>query len=488
MTAAEPVWVGVDVGTQGVRAVAVTGNGILRGAGRARLASTRAEGRHEQDPRSWWRAVCSALRAVTANLGGSPVLGVAVDATSGTVLATDHAGVPQTPGLMYDDLRARDLTADVNAAGRSLWEQIGYARMQPSWALPKLVWLSRTTAGPGRRLLHQTDYINWQLLGSAPPTDLNSALKSGADPRTGSWPAGVLEAAGVDAAELPPLVRPGAPIGTVCRAAATRTGLPQGTPVMAGTTDGCAAQLASGAVTEGSWSSVLGTTLVLKGVAREPVSDPHGVVYSHRAADGGWLPGGASSAGAGILSAWFSDEELQRLQAPLRRGRPAGAIIYPLVGTGERFPFVAPGAQSFEIGSPSSRRDLYEAVLLGIAYLERLCFDHLSLLGLAIGGPFVITGGATRNRELTQLRADVLQAPLSRPANAEPALGSAILAAAASSDLETRSADMTAIAETIEPRPGTPYDEGYLRFIDELNRREWVPKDLALQARGRTTP
>lgn len=485
MSGSQPVWVGVDVGTQSVRAVAVTDDGDVRSTGRAPLGGTRVHAIHEQDPRSWWEAVCVATRAAAANLGDAPVMGVAVDGTSGTVLATDRAGEPLSPGLMYDDLRARNLADEVNAVGRPVWEEIGYRRMQPSWALPKLVWLSRSTTPRCRRLLHQTDYVNWRFIGDRPPTDVNTALKSGADPHNCEWPTEVLEALGIDPDALPRLVCPGTAIGTVCRRAATETGLPEGTPVLAGTTDGCAAQLASGAVTEGSWSSVLGTTLVLKGVAAEPAADPYGVVYSHRSADGRWLPGGASSSGAGILSTSFSAEELDEL--PVAASAPVGAV-YPLLGRGERFPFVAPDAESFVVGTPRTRPELYHATLCGIAYLERLCFDHLRLLGLPTRGPVVVTGGATRNRALTQLRADVLGAPLSLPRNAEPALGAAVLAASASSDLATRSAAMTAVAEIIEPGPTPQYDEGYLRFVEELHRRGWVPDDLALQARGRNTP
>ncbi|MFB9840722.1 carbohydrate kinase, partial [Actinoallomurus acaciae] len=87
-----------------------------------------------------------------------------------------------------------------------------------------------------------------------------------------------------------------------CAAAAEVTGIRAGTPIVAGMTDGCAAQLGAGRLTPGSWNSVLGTTLLLKGVTREPLRDPYGVVYSHRAPDDVWLPGGASSTGAGAIS------------------------------------------------------------------------------------------------------------------------------------------------------------------------------------------
>ncbi|KPC84256.1 carbohydrate kinase, partial [Streptomyces sp. NRRL WC-3753] len=108
---------------------------------------------------------------------------------------------------------------------------------------------------------------------------------------------------------------PGTVLGTVCAAAAEATGLPEGTAIAAGMTDGCAAQIGAGALTPGAWNSVLGTTLVLKGVSPHLIRDPHGVVYCHRGPDGTWLPGGASSSGAGVLARHFTPENGDDLDA-----------------------------------------------------------------------------------------------------------------------------------------------------------------------------
>ena len=119
-------------------------------------------------------------------------------------------------------------------------------------------------------------------------------------------------------------------------------------PVHAGMTDGCAAQIASGALAPGSWSSALGTTLVLKGATEDLLRDPNGAVYCHRSPDGGWLPGGASSTGAGVLRSGSPRADLPRRSPRPRRssGRPDD-ITYPLAGAGERFPFVAGDAHGF---------------------------------------------------------------------------------------------------------------------------------------------
>ena len=108
---------------------------------------------------------------------------------------------------------------------------------------------------------------------------------------------------GLDVDALPDVVLPGQVLGGIGADVAAATGLRPGTPVLAGMTDGCAAQLGAGAVRPGDWNAVLGTTLVLKGVTDHLLHDPTGTVYCHRGPQAGWwLPGGASSTGAAVLA------------------------------------------------------------------------------------------------------------------------------------------------------------------------------------------
>ncbi len=472
-------WVGIDLGTQSVRALAVSGTGDVLGAGASELTSHRDGPRHEQDPRQWWPAVRSACTVALGHLDRASVKGVAVAATSGTVLLVDDDGHPLTPALMYDDTRAAPLADRVNEAGAAVWEALGYRRMQPTWALPKLLWL--LTVHPeltaSARLAHQSDVVNRALVGTNVPSDLSNALKSGAHLIDETWPQQVMDALGVPADMLPTLVRSGTPIGAVCAQAAQMTGLPQGTPVIAGATDGCAAQLGAGALSVGSWNSVLGTTLVLKGVTTELVRDPLGVVYSHRAPDGRWLPGGASSTGAGAISHRFAGSDLDELEAQATHYEPAGVLAYPLASSrGERFPFVAPDAEAFVLGTPADDGELYAAMLQGIAYIERLCFDHMQQLGTPVDWDLLLTGGATRSSYWCQLRADILGRPVKLPANSEPALGMAVLAAATGRTLADAAAEMVQIRAFIEPRPQPAgrFEEPYLRMITELKNRGWL--------------
>jgi sugar (pentulose or hexulose) kinase len=489
----EPAWVGIDLGTQSVRALAVSGTGEVLGTGTGKLTSNRDGPRHEQDPASWWAAVCTACGQALGGLGEATrrrIAGVSVDGTSGTVLLTDADGTPRTPGLMYDDTRAAGYVDRVNEVGAAVWQSLGYRRMQPAWALPKLLWLLREYSADGAVLAHQVDVVNRALVGGPVCTDLSNALKTGADLVNERWPAEVFDALEVPAEVLPGLVRSGTPLGTVCAEAAQRTGLPEAIPVVAGCTDGCAAQLGAGALAVGSWNSVLGTTLILKGVTEQLLVDPLGVVYSHKAPDGRWLPGGASGTGAGAIARQFPGRDLDELGARAHEFEPAGVLAYPLASArGERFPFVAPDAEAFLLGTPRDDYEHYAALLQGVAYVERLCFDYLASLGAPVDGELLLTGGGTRSRYWCQLRADVLGRRVTLPASAEPALGMAVLAATPGRRPAEVAAEMVRIAEVIDPRPELAgrFDEPYLRLADELARRGWLPAEMATKAADRAS-
>ncbi|MGI8430388.1 MAG: FGGY-family carbohydrate kinase [Solirubrobacteraceae bacterium] len=508
-------WLGFDLGTQSVRALVVSADGEVLAAASRPLVSARNGSRHEQNPEQWWDALTVTGRESLASLppkSSGKIGALAICGTSGTILLVDAAGDPRTSAIMYDDSRASEDAARANEVGGAAWEALGY-QMQPTWALPKLLWLLREHGNAVRRcrLAQQVDFVIRRLIGRETPSDSSHALKSGYDLLSNAWPHEVMSALGVPERMLPGVVPPGTELGIVGHAGAEATGIPEGTPVIAGMTDGCAAQLAAGALRVGGWNSVLGTTLALKGVSRERIRDPQGVVYSHRSPDGHWLPGGASSVGAGVLSERFAGRDLRALDRRAAEREPANALAYPLVSRGERFPFIAPEAQAFMLGSPADEASEFAALLQGVAYIERLCFDHLDQIGAPTGGELSFTGGATRSRYWCQLRADVLGREVRLVEHAEPALGMAVLAAAGARRLSETvaagkqeqegsetgdtgmlvlsdtAAEMVRVREVIEPRsdPSQRFREPYVRLVDELERRGWLHRGLAEHARAR---
>lgn len=482
----EPLTAGVDIGTQSVRFTLVRADGIIMASGSAPLSSNRIEGSgHEQNPDDWYRALADAIRWTFQTVHPNRLDGVAICSTSGTILLTDSSCRPLGPAVMYDDGRATGESAIVQQAAKEVWARLGY-RMTSSFALPRLLWMIQNgMGGNAARVMHSADFVASRLAGKPVATDWSHALKTGYDLQCDRWPADVMDALGIPVELLPAVVRPGTVLGEVSRKSAEYTGLPEGTPIMAGMTDSCAAQIAAGALRQGSWNSVLGTTLALKGVTRDLLHDPNGAVYSHRHPDGGWLPGGASNTGAGIISHRYGMSNLDGLSELARLRGPSSTVMYPLVGEGERFPFVNPNARGFQLADPEDEADDFRAILDGVAYFERLCFTLVRSLGAEIKAPISLTGGGAKNRFWSQLRADVLGVPVTVPGSSEPSVGMAILARAGAGSVVETADSMVRDDQRYEPntRHSEKLQDNYHRFLGAMVEREYIEAGLAEQAR-----
>lgn len=484
---ATPAVAGIDVATANVRVLVTDAHGTVLAEGGAPLPPPvrDARGRSEQSAASWWPAAAEALRQATSSLParGAEVVAVAACATSGTLVLTDGDGAPLGPALMYDDRRAADLNARAQRAGSARWAALGLT-VGPTAALGRVAWYAAHAAEfpAAARIAHTPDLLGHRLTGSPVPADWSHALKTGYDPLTGEWPTEVLDALGVPARWLPDVRPPGTLAGTVCAAAAAETGLSEGCEVRLGMTDGCAGQIATGAVRPGQFVGVLGTTYVLKGVTRSLVTDPTGALYSHRHPDGWWLPGGASNTGGEALARTPS-ERFPALDAAARERGPASCVSYPLRREGERFPFVTGEARGFTLGAPAGEAERHRADLEGVAFLERLALDRVRALGVPVEGPLHAAGGGSRSALWNRIRATALGMPLRVADRAETAFGAALLAAAGSlhPSLDAAAAAMTGGGELVEPvrEEKAALDASYARFVAELERRGWLETSAA---------
>lgn len=474
--------VGIDIATSDVRALAVDPRGtvLAQAAGALPPVVRPHPGWAEQDARALWPALATVLRDVTTQLGADRqrIVAVASATTSGTVLLADRKGEPIGPALAYDDARAVAEAARAQEIGRTRWESLGI-RVAPSFALAKLAWLAARPEGldGAAHAWSVADLVVSRLLGAPGPTDWSHALKSGYDLVRREWALDVYEALGVPTSLLPLVQPPSTLAGVVGATAASETGLPQGCEVRLGMTDGCAAQLASGAVLPGRFVGVLGTTLVIKGTTAELLHDPDGVVYSHLHPDGWWLPGGASNTGGEALLAFGRDRFANLDRAAGERG-PARCVSYPLARAGERFPFLEPEANGFMLGKPADDVEAYRATLEGVAFVERLAYDRLAELGAVPYDSVATAGGASRSQVWNRIRATVLGLPLNVPTTPTSAFGAALLAASGTlyANLATASAAMVSGQRQVDPEPmeQAAMTESYARFLAELRDRGWI--------------
>ena len=485
--------VGLDVGTGGARAVAMDFDGHLVAEGRSDFPAdaTRVQGACvEQDPRVWTDAALAALRQLAEQLPQpNEVVGIAVDATSGTFLLTDQNYQPLRPGLMYNDLRA---VGEAPEAASALYDDLAPfgIHIAPAFALPKLVHLARHEPDVFtrcRHVVHQTDWIVGMLCGRYDVTDVSTALKTGVDPGRLQWPEAIEQRLAIPRDRLPSVVLPGTQVGQVTAEASEATGLRRGIPVVAGCTDGTAGCLASGAKDPGDLNVTLGTTLVFKAVSDQPLIDPDGAVYNHRHPAGGYLPGAASSTGGDWTDVHFPDADLDRLGPAAAARIPTGRIAYPLVKTGERFPFACETATGFglqEIEDPAQR---FATGMEATAFVERMGIQRLAALGLEIGPSVYATGGAVAGETWLRIRAAVNHRTYHVPRYPQCAVGAAVLAATPYlGSYRQAAASLIRAGRSMDPDPRLTdaYDDAYRRFTATLRQRGYLNPPVAEPTHG----
>jgi xylulokinase len=481
---------GIDVGTQGARCVLVGEAGEALGEAESPFeCPARAglpEGWFEQEPADWLgavrKAVHAALRGLSARgLSASEIVAASVTGTSGTLCPVDAAGAPVGPAIMYNDSRSAAEAEAVQQAGAAVAAALGY-KFGSSFGLPKILWLKAHEADRfdrARWMLSPTDVVIGWMTGRCDCTDQTNALKFGYDLLADRWPDYIERDLGVPLRLMPRVQPTGTLVGGLTAERAADLGLPAGTPVAAGLTDGCASQVSSGAVAPGDFNTTIGTTLVVKGVSRRLLVDPQGRLYCHRHPEGWWLPGGASNTGAECLTRRFEANSIKALDAEAEVLTPTDLVAYPLVGRGERFPFRAPQAEGFLLGTPSGEGQLFTACLEGVACLERLALEMIEReLGGEVGPRIYSAGGGSRSDVWLRIRADTLGRTVLRPAAAGGAMGAAIVAAslARHEPLTAAARRMVRIERQVPPTPSrrAAYDEKYGRFLDECRRRGYV--------------
>jgi len=397
---------GIDLGTQGVRAMVANLRGEVIVEEKEDIRFSLQEGRRfEQDPREWWekteRCVAKTLAAFSAL--GYPLTSlraISCDSTSGTVVPVDAQGQPLMHALMYNDSRAQEEAHIVNEAAQDFTERLGY-RFDPSFALCKVLWLKRNLPEIFEKaayFLHPTDYLVGHLTGVFGISDISNTLKMGYDLMEKRWPSFIEEKLGIPLQKLPKVVKSGEVIGTLSLSLARTWGLSPQTFVVSGATDGTAAFYASGATRPGDVSSTLGTTLVVRSISEHHVKDPLGRVYCHLHPEGFWLPGGASNTGGECLTHFFPEANLAEWDERVALlSLPTGLVVYPMVRKGERFPFAHPEAEFFSLGERKDDLEFYAACLEGVGYVERYGFELLERLGATrIQRVFVSGSGAKK--------------------------------------------------------------------------------------------
>jgi sugar (pentulose or hexulose) kinase len=224
---------------------------------------------------------------------------------------------------------------------------------------------------------------------------------------------------------LPKVVRAGAVIGRIGNSGRA-LGLAENTRLHAGTTDGCAAFLATGAYQIGDAVTSLGSTMVVKIASDRPINAPQFGIYSHRVGNL-WLAGGASNTGGAVIRSLFGDAQLDDLTRKIDASRPTGLDYYPLLRPGERFPINDPNHAPRLTPRPADDVVFFQGVLEGIAAVEELGYRQLARLGAPQLRSVRTVGGGARNLPWREIRQRKLGVPFLDSISEDAAAGAASL-------------------------------------------------------------
>ena len=415
MTEESKIYIGVDLGTSGYRGVAIDQHQQLV----AIYHQAATETGKEQTAEAQWLTVKQVISQIIKKCNGRTIEAISVDASSGSVMMTNQNGRPITPMLMYDDDRSLEQSKKISQ----------YAPLQSGChgstsGLAKLCYFQQQGLQVESLLVHQADWINFNLGAPLGITDENNALKSGYDPIERSWPNWISKV--TNTKHLPKVVPVGEKIGQLSKELCIQFKLDNRPDIIAGTTDSIAALISTGISQVGQAVTSLGSTLVVKLISEQPIFVPEQGIYSHRLANL-WLVGGASNTGGKVLRHFFEDKKLRQLSKQIDITAPT-IDYYPLLSAGERFPINDPKLKPNITPRPKSDVAFLHSLLQSIANIEHLAYKRLVEAGTVRPSVIYTTGGGSTNTVWQQIRQQTLKVPVLTPEHTQAAYGSALIA------------------------------------------------------------
>jgi xylulokinase len=477
------MFLGIDIGTGGTRAVLVDRDGRVvasESAEHAAIASAHI-GWAEQEPDDWWRAGKAAIGAVMkfAIHAGHTVECVGLTGQMHGCVMLDADGKVLRPALIWCDQRTQPQCD-------WLTETIGYERLieltcnpaLPNFTLTKLLWVREHQPEIFARIAHvlcPKDYVRLRLTGEY-AIDMQEA--SGTlllDVTHRRWSSEVAEAAGIPEAWLPALFEGPEICGRVTPEAATVTGIPAGTPVVAGAGDQGAGAVGMGILAPGSVSATIGTSGVVFAATAEPTKDAKGRLHTFcHAAPGIWHVMGVTN-GAGLSLRYFRDTFAPHLSydqlTALAAAVPAASdgLLWTPYLFGERTPYLDPNARAAFVGITASHTQghFVRAVLEGVAFSLKDTFTLFEELAIPVE-TIRLGGGGARGPLWRQIQADVYGHPVELlEAEEGGAFGAALLAGTGVNAWPTVQAACAATvraAETIQPVAAEAMQSAYPHY------------------------
>jgi xylulokinase len=436
------MYLGIDCGTQGTKALLVDDEGRALGRGYARHELIiRDNGAREQEPLWWVNALRDAVKQAISQAPSARVLALGISGQQHGLVVLDNQMEVIRPAKLWNDTETapqNDELIERLGGAKACLDRFGIIPLT-GYTASKLLWLKEREPANFARIRHVLlphDYLNFWLTGKLCAEYGDASGTAFFDVRRRGWAAEVLDSidggSGQLLEALPCLIKPEEIAGTIRPEVAKELGLSPDCVVAAGGGDNMMGAIGTGNVREGVVTLSLGTSSTVYTYRRQPVSDPTGSVASFCSSSGGWLPLVCTMNATNVVNQTLSmlDKTVQDIESALGSTRPGadGLTFFPFLN-GERTPNL-PRARGSIVGASANN---FNSSNLIRSVIEGVSFGVLNGLELIMGESqpetIVAIGGGARSKEWRRMLADATGATIQVPAEDEAGcLGAAIQA------------------------------------------------------------
>lgn len=473
------LYIGVDLGTSAVKLLLMDGTGkILNIVSKEYDLMFPHPGWSEQKPEDWWNASIEGIKELTKDCDKSQVAGISFGGQMhGLVILDDQDNVIR-PAILWNDGRTTEECDYLNnVIGKDKLSEYTANISFTGFTAPKILWVKNKEPenfAKIAKIMLPKDYIAYKLSG-VHCTDVSDA--SGMlifDVKNRTWSKEMCEICDVKESQLPKIFESYETVGTLKKEVAQELSLPESCKVVAGAGDNAAAAVGTGTVGDGMCNISLGTSGTIFIASKEFGVDSNNALHSFDHADGAYHLMGCMLSAASC-NKWWMDEIIRTKdygteQKDITKLGENHVFFLPYL-MGERSPHNNPNARGTFIGMTmdTTREDMTQAVLEGVAFALRDSLEVARSLGIKIERTKICGGGAKSPlwkkmiANIMNLKVDVIES------EEGPALGGAMLAAVANgeySSVEEAAAKIVKVIDTVEPEADlvAKYEEKYQQF------------------------
>lgn len=472
-------YIGIDLGTSAVKLLLMEGSGkILKIVSREYPISFPKPGWSEQNPYDWFTQSMDGLKELLEESDKSQVAGISFGGQMHGLVALDEKDEVIRPAILWNDGRTTEECDYLNRViGKEKLSSYTANISFTGFTAPKVLWMKKNEPENFARIskiMLPKDYLAYRLSG-VHCTDVSDA--SGTlffDVKNRTWSREMCEICGIRDEWLPKVFESYEAVGTIRPELAAELGIPENVKIAAGAGDNAAAAVGTGTVGDGACNISLGTSGTVFISSKKFGVDENNALHSFDHADGTYHLMGCMLSAASC-NKWWMDEIIGTKDYAGEQKNITGLgenhVFFLPYLMGERSPHNDPNARGTFIGltMDTTRADMTQAVLEGVAFALRDSFEVAKSLGIPIERTKICGGGA-KSPLWKKIVANILNVKVDILENEEgPSMGGAMLAAVACGEyenVEEAAKAIVRVVDTIEPDPAlaAKYEERYQKF------------------------